>query len=576
MKKRILSLFLVAVLAILPSCSSKQVVSTNTESGTAVVDSLEVAETLEKVEGAKLDHNVTLLVTSDVHGGVAENYTLAAVYEKRKEYEAKGDYTLLIDDGDMLQGGLLSSVSKGEDLIDIMNLAGYDIATMGNHEFDYGMGQFLKNAAKLNNQYISCNFTKYGRNVFKSYVIKQFDGVRFAFIGVNTPDTLTTSTPKYFQDVDGKFIYGFCQGNNGQILYSKVQRAIDEAKAEGADYIIIVGHVGQKETSGPYKYTDIISNTSGIDVFLDGHSHDTDEVNMKDKSGKNVLRIGVGTKLDSVGVVKFTPEGTIEHELLTYKKPAEGEEPVKYDNPVSRYIEKKNEILGNLMSEVIGTTEYPLYIYDPTAKDDAGKPIRIIRRMETNLGNLVVDAYRVRTGADCAYTNGGGIRSNVEKGDIKVSDIKNVQPFGNIVCLLEVTGQQILDAMEWGCHVNPAESGGFPQVSGMSFELDTSIADPCKMNDNGMCVGIEGERRVKNLKINGVAVDPAKKYKLATLSYTALDHGDGYTAFDGCEVLEMGVSEDYLLVVDYIKENLGGKISEVYAEPYGEGRIKIS
>lgn len=574
MKKRILSLFLVATLAILSACSNQQVASTSTE--TSVVDSLEVAETIEKVEGAKLDHNLTLLVTSDVHGGVADNYTLAAVYEKRKEFEANGDYTLLIDDGDMLQGGLLSSVSKGEDLIDIMNLAGYDIMTMGNHEFDYGMGQFLKNAAKLNNQYISCNFTKYGRNVFKSYVIKQFDGVRFAFIGINTPDTLTTSTPKYFQDVDGKFIYGFCQGNNGQILYSKVQRAIDDAKLEGADHIIIVGHVGQKETSGPYKYTDIISNTSGIDVFLDGHSHDTDVVNMKDKSGKDVLRIGVGTKLDSVGVVKFTPEGKIEHELLTYKKPAEGEEPVKYDNPVSRYIDKKNEILGNLMSEVIGTTEYPLYIYDPTAKDDAGKPIRIIRRMETNLGNLVVDAYRERTGADCAYTNGGGIRSNVEKGDIKISDIKNVQPFGNIVCLLEVTGQQILDAMEWGCHVNPAESGGFPQVSGMSFELDTSIADPCKMNDNGMCVGIEGERRVKNLKINGVAVDPAKKYKLATLSYTALDHGDGYTAFDGCEVLEMGVSEDYLLVVDYIKENLGGKIPEVYAEPYGEGRIKIS
>ena len=225
------------------------------------------------------------------------------------------------------------------------------------------------------------------------------------------------------------------------------------------------------------------------------------------------------------------------------------------------------------MSEVIGTTDFPLYIYDPTAKDDAGKPIRIIRRMETNLGDLVADAYKERTGADCSYTNGGGIRVNVEAGDIKVSDIKNVQPFGNIVCLLEVTGQQIADAMEWGCRVTPKESGGFPQVSGISFDLDTSIPDPCKADENGMCIGIEGERRVKNLKINGEDIDLNKKYKLSTLSYTALDHGDGYTAFDGCTVLEMGVSEDYLIVIDYIKENLGGKIPERYADAYGEGRI---
>ena len=562
MKKRIFSFFAMALLVVLSSCA--------TTSTTATTDEI------VKVQDAKLEHNLTLLVTSDIHVGVEDNYTLAAVYEKRKEYEAAGDYTLLIDNGDVLQGGLLSSVSKGEDLIDIMNLAGYDILTMGNHEFDYGMAQFLKNSAKLNNQYISCNFNKNGKLVFKPYVIKQYDGVRFAFIGINTPDTLTTSTPKYFQDVNSKFIYGFFQGNNGKTLYSKVQDAIDSAKAEGADYVIAVAHIGQKETSGPYKYTDIISNTSGIDVFLDGHSHDTDQVNMKDKYGHNVFRMGVGTKLDAVGVVRFTPEGTIEHHLLTYKKPEEGEEPKKYDNPVSRYIDRKNEILNTLMSEVVGNTDFPLYIYDPTAKDEAGKPIRIIRRMETNLGDLVVDAYKERTGADCAYTNGGGIRVNVESGDIKISDIKNVQPFGNIVCLLEVTGQQILDAMEWGCRVLPAENGGFPQVSGITFEVDTSIENPCKVDDNGMCSGIEGERRVKNLKINGVDVDPNKKYKLSTLSYTALDHGDGYTAFDGCTVLEMGISEDYLLVVDYIKENLEGKIPEKYTEPYGEGRIKIS
>ena len=567
MKKRILSFFMATFLVLLVACT--------TQTANTAVEPV-VEETLETVaEKHELQHNVTLLVTSDVHGGIDDNWTFAGLYEKKLEYQSKGDYTLLIDNGDLLQGGLISSVSRGMDLMDIANTVGYDVMTMGNHEFDYGMGQFLTNASKLNNQYISCNFNRGGKLVFKPYVIKQFDGVKFAFVGINTPDTLTTSTPKYFQDVNGNFIYGFFQGNNGETLYAKVQEAIDAAKAEGADYVIAVAHVGQKETSGPYKYTDIISHTSGFDVFLDGHSHDTDQVTMKDKSGHEVFRMGVGTKLSCIGLVRFTPEGTIEHELLTYEKPAEGEEPVVHDNHVKNFIERIESKIDESMSEVVGSTEFPLYIYDPEAKDDAGKPLRIVRRMETNLGDLVVDAYKTRTGADCAYTNGGGVRVNIEKGDIKVSDIKNVQPFGNIVCLLEVTGQQILDAMEWGCHVTPAESGGFPQVSGITFELDTSIPDPCLVDDNGMCKGIEGERRVKNLRINGEDVDPAKKYKLATLSYTALDHGDGYTAFDGCEVLEMGIAEDYTIILNYLKEDLGGKIPEKYADPYGEGRIVI-
>lgn len=569
MKKRILSLFTAIVMVLFTACSNQAPATT------AKAEETTAAKT-EEAKKATLKKNLTLLVTSDIHAGVEDNWTLAGVVEKRKEYEAKGDYTLLIDDGDLLQGGLLSSVSKGEDLIDIANEAGYDIMTFGNHEFDYGMDQFLKNAQKLKTSYISCNFNKGGELIFKPYVIKEFDGVKFAFVGINTPDSLTTSTPKYFQDGNGNFIYNFLQGDNGETLYAKVQETIDAAKKEGADYVIAVAHIGQKETSGPYKYTDIISHTTGFNVFLDGHSHDTDQVDMKDKDGHTVFRMGVGTKLGCVGVVTFTPAGTIEHELLSFEKPAEGQEPVKYTNNVSALIDAKNTAIGNAMSAVCGTTEFPLYIYHPTDKDDAGKPIRVIRRVETNLGDLVADAYKVRTGADCAYTNGGGIRTNIEAGDIKLSDVKNVQPFGNIVCLIEVTGQQILDAMEWGCHVNPKESGGFPQVSGLTFDLDTSIADPCKADDNGMCTGIEGERRVKNLKINGEPVDPAKKYKLATLSYTALNHGDGYTAFDGCTVLEEGVAEDYTVIVDYIKENLGGKIPDTYKDPFNDSAKRIN
>lgn len=560
MKKRILSLFTTFILLIFTACSN------NTPTTTKVVET----------KKATLSKNLTLLVTSDIHAGVEDNWTLAGVVEKRKEYEAKGDYTLLIDNGDLLQGGLLSSVSKGADLMDIANEAGFDIMTIGNHEFDYGMDQFMANAKMLKNPYISCNFNKNGELIFKPYVIKEFDGVKFAFIGISTPETLTTSKPKYFQDENGNFIYNFFQGNNGETLYAKIQETIDKAKAEGADYIIAVAHIGNKETSSPYKYTDIISHTSGFNVFLDGHSHDTDQVNMKDKDGNNVFRMGVGTKLSCIGIVTFTPAKTIEHELLTFEKPTTETEAIKYKNNVSDLIEQKNSKISSAGLEVIGTTSFPLYIYDPETKDSAGKPIRIVRRMETNLGNLVSDAFKNKTGSDCAFINGGSLRVNIESGDINVSNVIDVLPFGNSLTLLEVTGQQILDAMEWGCHVTPKESGGFPHVSGITFELDTSVADPCIKDDSGMCIGFEGARRVNNLKINGEPVNPTKKYKLSTLSYTAFNNGDGYTAFNDCTILEENVAEDYTVIVDFIKNNLNGSIPDTYKDPYGEGRIKIN
>ena len=560
MKKHIFYFFTTIILVLFTSCSN------NTPSNTS--------KSSESKKTA-LTKNLTLLVTSDIHAGVEDNWTLAGVYEKRKEYEAKGDYTLLIDNGDLLQGNLLSSTTKGVALMEIANEAGYDIMTFGNHEFDYGMDQFMANSKILKNPYISCNFNKNGELIFKPYIIKEFDGVKFAFIGINTPDTLTTSKPKYFQDTNGNYIYNFLQGNNGETLYNKVQETIDSAKAEGANYIIAVAHIGEKETSGPYKYTDIISHTSGFDVFLDGHSHDTDQVNMKDKNSNNVFRMGVGTKLSCIGIVTFTPAGTIEHELLTYEKPAEETEPIKYNNSVSLLIDQKTSDIKNTISEVIGTTDFPLYIYDPEAKDSAGKPIRIIRRMGSNLGDLIADAIKNKIGADCSFINGGGIRENIDKGDITISNVIDVLPFGNILCLIEVTGQQILDAMEWGCHVTPKENGGFPHVSGITFDLDTSIADPCKVDNNGLCVGIEGERRIKNLKINGEEVNPNKKYKLSTFSYTALNNGDGYTAFNGCKILEEGAAEDYTVIVEYIKNNLGGKMPDTYKNPYGEGRINI-
>ena len=561
MKKRFfISIFALTLFALF-SCSNSTTINTT--------DTIKTNNVVKN----QLKHNVTLIVTSDVHGGVEDNFSLPYIYEKRKEYESKGDYTLLIDDGDLLQGSFLSSMSNGADLIDIANVAKYDIATIGNHEFDYGMENFLKIAKMRDNPYISCNFNKNGKLIFEPYVIKEFDGVKFAFIGICTPETIITSTPDFFQDENGNFIYDFYQGDNGTKLYNKVQEMIDEVLLKGADYVIAVAHIGNKETGAPYRYNDIIANTHGFDVFLDGHSHDTDQVDMKDMNGHSVFRMAVGTKLKNYGVVTFTPAGTIEHQLYTYSNKEEINEPI--NNVVNDIIKEKDSKIDEYITKKIGETDFPLCIYDPIATDDTGTPIRLVRRMETNLGDFVADAYKIISGADCSMTNSGGIRADIDVGDITIKDVFTVNPFGNSICMIEVTGEKLLDALEWGCSNYPAENGAFPQVSGMTFELDSNVPNPCKKDENGLCDAIVGERRVKNLMINGEAVDRERKYKLALLNYTAFSHGDGYTAFDGCSIIEIDVGVDYIALLDYIKEKLGGKIPERYSNPYGEGRIKI-
>jgi 2',3'-cyclic-nucleotide 2'-phosphodiesterase (5'-nucleotidase family) len=229
--------------------------------------------------------------------------------------------------------------------------------------------------------------------------------------------------------------------------------------------------------------------------------------------------------------------------------------------------------LNAKLKEVVAVTQVKLIITDPEAVDANGRPIRMVRRAETNLGDLCADAYRDQSGADIAFVNGGGIRVNIEAGDITLEDILSVHPFGNSMCVIEVTGQQILDALEWGARSVPGENGGFLQVSGLSYEIHSYIESPCKQDENAMFVGIEGERRVKNVLFNGEPIDPNATYTLASHNYMLLDNGDGYTMFDGCKVLQESVKLDNQVLIDYITGTLNGVIPADYAEPYGQGRI---
>ena len=530
----------------------------------------------EEGEAPERSADVVILFTSDIHCGVDQGFGYAGLAGVRDYLAAKGDAVILVDDGDNIQGEPIGTMTKGESLVDLMNQAGYELAIPGNHEFDYGMDRFLELATqKAKFEYISCNFNHEGELVFKPYAIKELGGAKVAFVGVTTPKTLTSSTPKYFQDENGEFVYGFFQDETGEGVYNAVQSAVDAARAEGADYVVVMGHMGNEEECRPWTYADVIEHTNGIDVFLDGHSHDTEQVVMKNKDGDEVLRSACGTKLSCIGWCRIAQDGKITTGLYTWNNDASVPAMLGLENKMSKAVTAASAALDKKLQEVVATSQVLLTINDPEAVDDNGKPIRMVRRAETNLGDLCADAYRFQSGADIAFVNGGGVRTNIAAGKITLDDILLVHPFGNAMCVIEVTGQQILDALEWGARKVPGENGGFLQVSGLSYEIHSYLPDPCQVDENTMCAGFEGERRVQNVLVGGEPIDPAATYTLASHDYMLLNNGDGFTAFDGAKLLQDRVKLDNQVLIDYITENLGGVIGEQYEDLTGDGRIVI-
>ena len=453
-----------------------------------------------------------------------------------------------------------------------MNEMGYDIATPGNHEFDYGMEQFLKLAKEADFPYISANFNKDGELIFPPYVIEEFDGVKIAFVGVTTPESLTSVNPKYFQDEDGNFIYDFYQGESGELFYSKIQEAVDSARAEGADYVLAMCHLGNLSESKPYDSESLIRNTTGIDVVMDGHSHDSDQMIAKNKDGQEVPRTACGTKLENIGVVTIKTDGSIETGLFHYDLPMPAQEAFDLHNLISLELRDVMNVVSELLDHKVGFTSASLVSRDPAVKDKNGNPVRLVRNRETNLGDFFADALRSVMEADIGLLNGGAIRDDLAAGDITYTGLLTISPFGNTMSVLEVTGQQLLNGLEWGARKVPEEFGGFLQVSGLTYEIHTDIPNSCKEDRNGMFVGVDGEYRVQNVLVNGEPLDLEKTYTVAGNSFILQDHGDGYTAFDGCTVYQNASMQDIEVLLAYL-EQLNGVVGQEYKNPYGQERI---
>ncbi len=762
--------------------------------------------------------DIVVLYTNDVHCGVDDNIGYAGLALYKKEMQAQTPYVTLVDAGDAIQGAPIGTLSDGDGgyIVDIMNYVGYDFAIPGNHEFDYGMPRFLELAGKMKCGYYSCNFMNLatvdimnyvgydfaipgnhefdygmprflelagkmkcgyyscnfmnlatGTPVLAPYKMFTYGDTQVAFVGVSTPESFTKSTPTYFQDANGNYLFGFCEGENGQALYNQVQVTVDAAIAQGADYVIMVGHLGNigvssqwssealiKNTTGidavqvqvtvdaaiaqgadyvimvghlgnigvssQWSSEALIKNTTGIDAVIDGHSHETYDKTYPNKNGEQVVVTQTGTKLSNIGKMTIKPDGTITTEMVTavpdagfttytvqkndslskiakktlgstqawpiiynanrdkIRKPniitagtvltipggAAATEDGKFvDASTDAYIKQIQAQYSESLKTVLGNTSVALTVNDLATGQRAVRSAetnlgdlcadayryqleadigfmngggvrdsiaagtmatgqRAVRSAETNLGDLCADAYRYQLEADIGFMNGGGVRDSIAAGTITYNDTLKVFPFGNMGCVIEATGQQIKDALEMASKDCPTENGGFMQVSGLTYTIDTSIPSSVKEDEKGNFQGVSGAYRVSDIKVGEEPLDLNKTYTVASHNYMLKSGGDGMVMFNGCKVvkddvmvdvdilstyildlnktytvashnymLKSGgdgmvmfngckvVKDDVMVDVDilstYISEKLGGTVGAEYANPAGQGRITI-
>ena len=550
--------------------------------------------------GDKAD--VTILYTNDVHTYIdnkSPKPTYAAIAALKKSIEDTGRDVLLVDAGDHIQGTAYGSMDDGATIIELMNEAGYDLATPGNHEFDYGMARAKAVLREADFPYVSCNWVdlRTGFNVLPSVKFFFVGGRKIAFVGVTTPETFTKSTPAYFMnDAQTKYIYDILGGEDGQKLYDAVQKAIDKAELWGADTIIGLGHLGVDPSSSPWTSEEVIAHTHGFTAFIDGHSHTVmANKQVTDASGKAVTLTQTGSYFKNIGKMTVGADGTITTELIdTY----EGLD-AAVAATASNWISAVDDMLGEEIA--VGDTKF--YINDPAT----GK--RRIRSGETNLGDFVADGIYTyfneieELHCDVAIMNGGGIRTDVEAGPWSFKTCKTVSPFGNVACLMSVTGQQIQDALEFGARFAGAEgkeNGGFLQVAGARYTIHPMIPNTVQTNDKNVWTGSAATPRVSNVEIYDKTtgtyqpLDPNATYALAGMNYTLRNLGDGFAMFDGATLIKDYVSEDYLVMSSYAAmfggvdanglPHLASANSPLadypgyllnYEDPYGAGRIQM-
>ena len=559
----------------------------NTSNVTSNLEFYKLVESTDPTPPVEKSDDIVILYTNDVHTYIDQGLSYASIAAYKTELEETHNNVLLVDAGDHIQGTAYGSMDKGKTIIKLMNAAGYDLATLGNHEFDYNMTGCMNAISWADFPYVSCNFYHEsegvrGENVLDSYKIFDAGDEKVALIGITTPESFTKSTPAYFQDADGNYIYGISGGVDGAALYADVQKAINEATADGATKIIALGHLGDDPASDPWNSEDVIANVTGLDAFIDGHSHSTVEMKeVADKGGNTVILTQTGSYFAAMGKMTISEDG-ITTELVTEYDGVDADVKALQD----AWIEEIDTQLGT----VIGYTDVTFDNYDEEGN-------RLVRKQETNTGDFAADALyylfdNMDLDVDVAIMNGGGVRNKAITGEISYKTCKDIHTFGNVACLQTVTGQQILDALEWGAKDatldGSKECGGFLQVSGLIYDINLKIPSTVQKDEKGVWTGgPTGEYRVSNVAVFNKEtgeyepLDLEAEYNLAGYNYTLRDLGDGFAMFEGAVNVLDYVMEDYMVLANYVKsfpvdEETGlPTISGMYEDVYGEGRIFV-
>ena len=527
----------------------------------------------KKKKERKLDDrsdDIVIIHLNDVHCGLNDSIGYDGFVLYRKELEKKYKHVLTVDVGDHIQGGALGAVSEGEAIIEVINKVEFNVTTIGNHEFDYGIEQLYNLSEEISPKYINLN-TIYRRTktrIFDPSKIIEIGGKKIGFIGIVTPLTFSRTYISTIRENDGTPLYNFL--SNREEMYAAVQKEIDNLRSEGVDYVILLAHVGMFDEE--YTSNEYISHINGVDAVLDGHTHKVYNTTTKDKDNKDIHISQTGTKLVNIGQLIIKTDGTILSENI-----AEVPEPIDkqgakkiYRNWADRWVdEEMNDFINQIYEKhagelysLIGHSDYNLIMMPD---DNSDVQTIYCRYKECTLGNLIADAFRETVNADISIVNGGAIRANLLEGNISRKNVIDMMPFFNNLLVKEITGQAFLDALELGVSQLPDSFGGFPQVSGCSYYVNTSFNSTVELDSDGMFVKVGGKRRVSNVKISGKPLISTKKYLLSASDFI-LNGGDGFTMFSEFPTVNESVFTDSDSIGFYIRNNLEEKIPAKYEE----------
>lgn len=488
------------------------------------------------------EKDIIILHENDVHCNIDKYPRLTGLRDSLSAFS----HVLLVSSGDFLQGGTAGAISGGQYISDIMKSVGYDAVTLGNHEFDFGAEKMKELLAAAGLPIADCNLydCETGKRVYVPYILKDCGSRRLAFVGVTTPSTLETESYAFY-DEKGVQTYHLCKDS----LYTVVQRNVNAARKAGADYVIVLAHLGESpDTINGFSHG-LLAATNGIDLLLDGHSHSVvTNTSVKNKDGKEVPIAQTGSLFANIGIARITSTGDISTSLFNDSIP------LTPGMRTKAVVDSINALMSEKVNEVICYSSFPLRILDDEDR-------QLVRLCETPVGNLVTDAYRTLTGAEIAMSNGGGMRTDIPAGNITFGNILSLLPYENYVCVVEVSGAMLLETLEACCSGLPYESGDFPQVSGIRFTIDLSSSP-----------------RIKNLMVydtqanDYVPIDLERKYSLATINY-CITGGGFKNKLHNCKILKDNLFLYSYGLREFLKNNIGSTLPDSYSKP--QNRIQI-